>query len=382
VLSDDPSGVRPLARIFASTDQISATKNRANFFWQAAPLVCKKLQDLHRFGERGLEDDGSVGAPTWSAHSNRIYTVPRPVEMGRLAAALLGRYVRAKARSLRYDPQWFIAYELAEGAADLHADVADVPARDPSGFRTLMPPRGLGWADPFPVYDAGRHYVFFEEFGLRGEPHGRICVVEIDAEGTPGEPVPVLERDYHLSYPFVFAHEGTWYMVPETESRDAVELYRATRFPHEWAFDRTLVEAPSPADATIAEIGGRWWMFVATRVPEVHEWSQLAIYHAPSPLGPWSPHPRNPVRTDARNVRPAGRIFRYEGAYYRPAQDGTPVYGSATVVNRIDQLDLTTFRETPVARIEPRWRPGLTGTHTLNAAGGLTAIDARHWQRR
>lgn len=52
------------------------------------------------------------------------------------------------------------------------------------------------------------------------------------------------------------------------------------------------------------------------------------------------------------------------------------------MVYRIDQLDLAGFRETAVARIDPNWRPGLTGTHTLNAAAGLTVVDVRHWRRR
>ena len=45
---------------------------------------------------------------------------------------------------------------------------------------------------------------------------------------------------------------------------------------------------------------------------------------------------------------------------------------------RVDELTPTTYRETEVGRIDPDWRPGLTGTHTLAAAGALSVIDARH----
>jgi hypothetical protein len=95
-----------------------------------------------------------------------------------------------------------------------------------------------------------------------------------------------------------------------------------------------------------------------------------------SPLGPWTPHAYNPVKIDIQGARPAGRLFRHAGAWYRPGQDGAPRYGAATIVHRIEEISPTRFREVLVSRITPTWRPGLLGTHTLNAAGGLTAVDA------
>ena len=59
---------------------------------------------------------------------------------------------------------------------------------------------------------------------------------------------------------------------------------------------------------------------------------------------------------------------------------GAPRYGTGIVVHELLELTPTSFREEEVARISATWRRGLTGTHTINAAGGLTAIDAR--QRR
>ena len=121
-------------------------------------------------------------------------------------------------------------------------------------------------------------------------------------------------------------------------------------------------------------------MFVATGAPGL-EPSTLRLYCASTPLGPWSAHPRNPLAIDARGARPAGRVFRSNGRLYRPGQDGTPAYGSAIVVHRIDVLTEDDYHETPVARIDPAWRPGLVGAHTVNASGRLSAIDvrARRW---
>jgi hypothetical protein len=380
VLSEDLDGGRVLSRTFASTAQMSVAVNRARYYWQTTPMVGRKLRDLYYGGPALLCDEG-LTAPAWSAYSNRLYVAPRGAETWRGMRRVAGRYVRWKVHGMRYTEQWFLAYKLARPAPGVtDSDGGEVPDGTPFRFRTLVPPPDLCWADPFPVYADGRHYVFFEEYPVGGS-HGRIRVIEIDAKGNPGQPVTVLDRDHHLSYPLVFRHEGTWYMMPESASIGAVQLYRATRFPHEWELDRTVLEAPSASDATIAEIDGRWWLFAATFVPGISEANELRLYHADSPLGPWTPHWRNPVKTDVRSTRPAGRVFRHGGQYYRPAQDGTPHYGSAIVVNRIERIDLDGYREEPVARIDPRWMPGLNGTHTLNAAGGLTVIDAR-WPRR
>ena len=74
-----------------------------------------------------------------------------------------------------------------------------------------------------------------------------------------------------------------------------------------------------------------------------------------------------------------GRTFFWKGkALYRPSQDCSGRYGSAMVINRIDQLTPDVFQETIVARVEPRWRRGLSGMHTLNSCSGLTMIDFRH----
>ena len=92
-------------------------------------------------------------------------------------------------------------------------------------------------------------------------------------------------------------------------------------------------------------------------------------------LGPWSPHPLNPVLVDARAARPAGQMFRREGALWRPAQDCTKFYGSALTLCRIDRLDATGFAQTPQITIAPPAETGMDGCHTLNEGGGFEVID-------
>jgi hypothetical protein len=136
------------------------------------------------------------------------------------------------------------------------------------------------------------------------------------------------------------------------------------------------------ADCTLAEIGDRWWMFATTADKGASFWDELHLCYASSPLGPWTPHRLNPVVSDVRTARPAGALFQRGSGWYRPSQDSARGYGSATNIQRIVRLDSTDYEEVTVGKLLPAWRPGLTGTHTVNALGGLTIVDARHRVRK
>jgi hypothetical protein len=50
-------------------------------------------------------------------------------------------------------------------------------------------------------------------------------------------------------------------------------------------------------------------------------------------------------------------------------------YGWATVINEVERMTTSEYREREVARIEPTWRDDIVATHTLNHAGALTVMD-------
>lgn len=380
VLTEDLDDGQVLYRSFASTHRLSVRQNCANYYWKSGAFLRRKLEELHRAVPRGVTRATDSATRTWQAYSNRLYVEPTNGVMARHLAKLIGRYLAEKWLDFWWKEQWFVAYRLAPR----DDRPADVPDGTLYRFRQLIPPKDRFWADPFPVAYNDRRYLFAEEL-IFSEDKGRIIVFEIDEQGRAGDPSIVLERDYHVSYPFVFEWNGEHYMVPETEGQRRVELFRARRFPFEWEFDRVLLEDTPAVDATLAEVDGRWWMFANIAVEHASSWDELHLFHASSPLGPWTPHAGNPVKSDVRSARPAGRLFVHDGVLHRPAQDCARRYGHAIVMNAIDELTLTSFREHQVDRIDPSWAPGLVATHTINAAGGLTAVDAqrrrpRYWR--
>jgi len=352
-----------LYRSWSSTDRLSVRRSKASLYWKSSAFVMRKLRDLHDEGPAGLRAAGNGGG--YRPYVDVLYRAPGNLEMLGLVLRMGGRIARRTRQEALTFGQWFVACKLGR---------EEGPAESLHDLRPLMPPRDRFWADPFPVATGSGYFIFVEEL-LRRTGRGHISVIEMDERGSWKPPVPVLESESHLSYPFVFEWRNERYMIPETRARRRVELYRASAFPFGWELDRVLLDDVRAVDATLAEVDGTWWMFANVSVEGSSANDELHLFHARSPLGPWRPHRRNPVKSDVRSARPAGRLFRHREGLYRPAQDCSVRYGHAIGIHRVRRLSGDEFVEEEVARILPRWRKGLERTHTLNHAGRLTVLD-------
>jgi hypothetical protein len=72
----------------------------------------------------------------------------------------------------------------------------------------------------------------------------------------------------------------------------------------------------------------------------------------------------NPIVSDVRRARPAGRIFSHDGHLIRPAQDCSEAYGWRIALNRIEVLTEAEYREVPIGWIEPDGSAGTLRAHT------------------
>jgi hypothetical protein len=287
----------------------------------------------------------------------------------RLCKLCLG-YAATKLRYAFFFDQWSLAYRFRTSVDD--------PNNSFYRFNYLIPPKDKFWADPFPVRHEGKYFLFFEEF-LYEENKAHISVMELSKSGA-GESRPVLKRPYHLSYPFMFRWKDRHFMIPETGANRTVEVYGCEAFPEEWKLETVLFEDVAARDATLLDLDGLWWMFVA--MADTGFSDELHIYYGATPFGPWKPHKRNPVKSDVRNSRPAGRPFQWNGDLYRPAQDSSHRYGYGMKINKLVRLTPTEFVEEEVAQVLPQWRKDLRGTHTLNMCEDLTVIDCLIHRRR
>ena len=356
-------------RSYSRTDRLSVTANTSRNRLKSARFVGRKLRDLYELGPGALRHGRRQTEHSRSA--DRHLAEPSNLQMVGFIAKLGGRRIRNRVTQMTSLTQWTLAYQL-DSRPDL---LLAGPDSTHPGFTHLVPPKDRFWADPFVLFRNGSYYIFLEEYPYERRK-GHISVMKLDRDGQSSSPTMVLDRPYHLAYPFVFEWQGDCFMIPETENNKTIELYRCASFPHEWELVTVLIDDVSAVDTTLVQIGDRWWMFTNIAAEGTADWdTELHLFHAPSPLGPWTAHKSNPVKSDVRNARPAGSIFSLNDELYRPSQNCSERYGHSMTINRIVQIDPDRFEEVEVSRILPDWAPGLVGTHTINSAEGLVVFD-------
>lgn len=206
----------------------------------------------------------------------------------------------------------------------------------------------------------------------------------MDEKGNFTGPEIVLDRPYHLSYPFVFEYQDEYYMIPESSANRTIELYKSKSFPYKWEFEINLMEGVNAVDATVFYHNSKWWMF--TNIVEnegASSWDELFLFSSDTlNNNKWQPHPQNPVVSDCKSSRPAGKIFCENGAIYRPSQNCSVRYGYGFNICEITSLDEISYSEVLVSSVKPNWDNKIVGTHTFNRTKALHMIDASYVRRK
>lgn len=366
-LTPDLDNEVTLYKSYSHTDHLSVHRNRNNYYWKALSFVPRRLRELHALGKGAFFDSLRAVNTPFRFYSHRLYRRPANRETLRLLAKHFLRYAAFKIGRSLFIHQWVLMFDLRD-------DLSTSCWR----FRSIVPPKDRYWADPHVLSKDGQYHIFIEEFSYaRRKAH--IAVLVMDQDGNYTAPRKVLERPYHLSYPFVFEWEGEYYMLPETASNRTIEVYKSAAFPDTWQLETTLMENITAADATLFPYQGRWWLFANIVENEGSStWDELFLFYADTPLSrKWIPHPKNPIVSDVRRARPAGRLFEYRGEIYRPSQNNSRGYGYGLKINRVIRLTETEYGEQEVDSIEPNWDPRITGVHTFAHERRLTLIDAK-----
>ena len=372
VLGEDVDNRLVLARSSTAMVPESLAETNDNAYWKAVFLVPRQLRLLHGKGAERFFAEARNAEPDPQFYSRRLYASPSNREIAALVASKFWRKLRLRlGHEFGFD-QWILMWHVAD-------DFSSALWR----YQRVLPPKDRFWADPFVMQRGARYYVFFEEFPFARQK-GHISVIEVDAHGKPGSAQTALVADHHLSYPFVFEHDGQTYMIPESRAANCIALYRCIEFPLRWEKLMNLMDGVAALDTTLYFRDGRWWMFtnlVQSRAGSNSD--ELHVFFAPKfATNQWTPHPMNPVVCDVRRARSAGRLFERNGRLYRPSQDCGQRYGWGLNLNVIERLNEIEYAERLVTKAEPAWANDVLAIHTYNSAGRLHVVDAQIRRQR
>ncbi len=343
------------------TEYLSLSRNQTALFSKGINLLIQTLESYA---------SGTKPAPTENprlvehAHATPGLWVSL-IAFGKLLSRLLTKYIT----KLLYIEQWVLFYSFSSQA---------YPSLSFHNFKALVPPKNSIWADPFVVDHNDQLYLFIEELHTKTNK-GHISCLTLDNHGEIKSSVVIIDRPYHLSYPFIFQNEGIWYMIPESADNLTVDLFECEEFPAKWKFKKTLLSEIRAFDSTIHYHEGKYWLFCTVQKrPGGSTNDDLYLYYTEDFInGQWHSHVANPVISNPESARPAGKIFYDKNTLYRPSQICVPRYGYGLSLNRIDLLNETCYSETNVNQVIPNWRRKLCSTHTLNFTGNFTIIDGQ-----
>lgn len=356
-----------LSTCWAATCRSSASAQRERALRKVPVLLLRSLRQLAL---------GGLHVP--QLRTARLHMAsapaPEPVRWGdgiRAFARTLAFRCALKWRQSRPDNEaWHVLVRRGEQPVD-----PDAP--DVRGHSYLSAPANHFWADPcLAEEEAGRGYLFVEQW-TAGNGKGVIACLELLPDAQVANLGVVLDMPVHLSYPQAFRWAGQWYLTVESGHDNCVGLYRAEAFPFRWAPVAELVRGRNCVDPTLYRHDGHWYLFAAVDEGGGSTSDELFLFVAEELAGPFRPHPANPIVSDVRRARPAGRVFQRAGRLIRPAQDCAPRYGAAVVFNEVLELSPTHYRERPLGRLDSRWAAGLDGCHTYSESGGTEVLDVR-----
>ncbi len=230
-------------------------------------------------------------------------------------------------------------------------------------------------ADPFLLVRDRSLWVLAEVKRHRRHP-GEIGAWEILNTEPIYRGIVISEPGVHLSYPYIFYWKGEVYCMPDRSGEGAPYVYRSGAQAVDWTRADMITPPGHLIDSTIFEHNGKWWLAATDGV--LGNTNNLSLWYADSPIGPWSPHKKNPVRANDPCARSAGTPFTSSGKLYRPSQDCTHTYGGRIIFNEIVELTDKTFAERSAGSLEPDTSgPYAYGVHTICIAGGNTVIDGK-----
>ena len=369
-LTDELDAGIILRKAYFSTIKHSWQANLDNLLKSTTEWPSQVCRDIGNGVFTPVEDD----RPT-----EKIYKLPGNLKMFQFALKLAANKFRFHFRDLCITEKWNIGIIPQSIERILKPGLTEIP--EPV-WLPLSSSRSIYHADGTGFISNTKLWILCEEYDYRkGVGHLTSFLLESDLHHV-AKKTTALQKPYHLAFPFVFEYKGKHFCIPENAEGGNIDLYEVEENSGRLLFVQTLIPGLKAIDPVLFFKDQNWWLFF-TDTLSTNE--RLHIWYAEDLLGPYKPHANNPVKTDVRSSRPAGRLFYYGEILLRPVQDSSMRSGRRIILNQVVKLNPLEFVETQYAALNPAQdsKFGL-GMHTFNVSDNLIVVDGKReifiWQ--
>ena len=324
--------------------------NQASIFKNSAKYLSKVLDDLR---------DGKIKFNIEQNDKVKIFKDPKfLVTIKYLFITYLKlskKFFNEKIANKRI--RWHVSYKSEENLEDLKLDNFKVIENNNKN-RFL--------ADPFALKKNNKNFIFLEDFNFSNKK-GIISCFEVKNNESKFLG-PVLEENFHLSFPYIFEYKDKIFMCPETHQKKEIRIYICEDFPLKWKFHKTLIKKINSVDTILFEKDKLWWLITSTSNMSTKDFNELNIFYSEN--GPltdtWTAHDLNPIVVNPNIARNGGLIINNDKIFRVSQKNGFNVYGESFSVNEIKVLSKSSFEEVKTLDFYPNFKKNLKGTHHLN----------------
>ncbi len=228
----------------------------------------------------------------------------------------------------------------------------------------LKTKKNIFYADPFHIAHNSNDYIFYEKFDYKVNK-GILACSKIKDNKLLDEKV-ILEKEYHLSYPFIFKYKDLFFLLPEMSYAKKQDIYISTQFPYEWKLHKTIFKNVYSADPTIYQDDkDNFWLFISQSYDPFNDLNSELYLYKINNLNDFklTSHLQNPIIIDSRKARSAGNIFKFDNQIIRPSQNtNSKAYGNSLNFNKIIKLNINEFEEEYMDSIKFK-DTNIIGTH-------------------
>jgi hypothetical protein len=238
------------------------------------------------------------------------------------------------------------------------------------------------YADPFLLFSKEENLkILLEDFSFE-LGYGKISLMTLDKSFNLLNNKILLDTKNHISYPFIFTENNKTYIFPEAGRSGKLSCYEFDPMNESLHFLQDILELPL-CDSSIIKHDNKYWIFgtlseIDIDIDKITDY-KLCVFFSDSLLGPYVPHPGNPVKGGLDGTRSSGNFIVIDGIIYRPTQNCEKQYGESITINKVIELDEHSVVEEPYMTISinkrNRFNYGMQTIHTINVMDDIIVVD-------
>lgn len=244
-------------------------------------------------------------------------------------------------------------------------------------FHLIKNNRECWAADPF-VFEYNNEVYIFAELWYYKKDKGIIGYCKLDNNKIT-KWTPIIEEDFHLSFPNIHRYKDDIYICPESNQSNQLYLYKAIDFPNKWQKDKILINNIKCCDTAFYNFKNGMFGF-SYDLKENSD--KLFIFKLKGDKINFIDY--KPVLKDKDGVRNGGKIFCKNNRIIRVGQLGKNYYGEGLAFFEIVKCDKNAYKEKLIKKIkinDINYENSLGikpfGIHTYNCSNNYEVIDLK-----